>query len=210
MSAEHRVVLKIDPRPDTPLGWLLKAKSVVAVANEHPKTFVSIATLLAQLGDDTQLLDDVQARVRKGGQTEVTARNVQWRVLQKSLRAFVGGVQRLCDDAPSPDHARDIAAQAGLDAKLQAVKVEEDLRGKAIGNGAVKLRGRRPVPRRSAFYEWQISRDGGLSWVTFAITNKARTVVSGLTPDTKVFFRYRKTVDEMPTDWSNTLKIIVG
>lgn len=209
MSAEHRVTIKLDIRPDTPAGWLAKGKAVDAAASANAATFSSISALLAQLGDDSQLLNQVQARAANRGKIGITARNSQWRVLQRSLRAFAAGVQGLCDVAPDADHAKAIAAAAGLDAKLSPVLIKPDFAAKPLGSGAVRLYGRRPVPRRQAFYEWQMSTDGGASWTPIATTNNARTLVQGLTRAATISFRYRKTVMNVPSEWSQAIAVLV-
>jgi len=210
MSAEHRVIVKVDPKPDTAAGWLTKSKAVCTAATASPATFASIAALLTQLGTDSGLLDTAQSKAANKGSVETKARNAQWRVLQKSLRAFVAGVQGLCDGAPDVAHAQAIAAAAGLDPKLPSVHTTPTFRGKALGNGAVRLYGRRPVPRRTgAFYEWSMSSDGGKTWVAVATTNSAQTLVEGLTSATTVSFRYRSTLKDVTSEWSQTIGVLV-
>ncbi len=209
MSAEHRVIVKVDPKPKTALGWLMKSKVVVAQALANATTFSSISGLLTQLGTDCQALDVAQTKVANNGKGATTARDAQWRVLQKSLRAFVAGVQGLCDAAPDTARALGIAGEAALEAKLAPVHVVDGFRSKLLGNGAVRLYGRRHVQRRSgAFFEWQMSLDGKI-WTSLPTTNGARTTVSGLTPGSSVSFRYRTTLKEVTSDWSQTIGVIV-
>jgi hypothetical protein len=210
MSAEHRVIIKVTPKPNTPASWLAKAKAVVSSANANAATFASIAAPLTQLGTDTQLLDAAQAKAANRGKDEVKARNAQWRVLQKSLRAFAGGVQGLCDAAPDTAHAQAVAAAAALDSKLVPVHNKPDLRGKALGNGAVRLFGRRPSQRGgNVFYEWQMSVDGGKTWTSLPTTNTASTLVTGLVAATMVSFRYRKTIKNVTSEWSQAISVLV-
>jgi hypothetical protein len=210
MSAEHRVIIKVDPKPNTPAGWLAKGKAVNSAATANAATFSPIAALLTQLGTDGGLLDGAEAKAANKGRAEIKARNAQWRVLQKSLRAFVAGVQGLCDAAPDADHAKAIAAQAGLDAKVVPVRITPELRGKALGNGAVRLFARRPVPKRNgAFYEWVMSTDGGKTWTPMATTNTVKTQALGLTPGATVSFRYRTTLKNATSEWSQTIAVLV-
>jgi cytosine/adenosine deaminase-related metal-dependent hydrolase len=210
MSAENRVIVKVDAKPRTPAGWLAKSKAVYTTANDNAATFASIAALLTQLDTDSTLLDKAQAKAANRGKLEIKARDAQWRVLQTSLRAFVSGVQRLCDAAPDAAHAQAIAAAAALDARLVPVRLTPDPRGKALGNGAVRLYGRLPVPKRGgAFFEWAMSTDGGHTWAPLPGTNTSRTLVLGLTPATIVSFRYRTTFKNVTSDWSQTAAVIV-
>ena len=92
---------------------------------------------------------------------------------------------------------------AALDTRLPA--------GKALGNGAVQLHGRRPVARRAgAFFEWGMSVDGGKTWTAAAATNSAKTQVSGLTAATTVSFRYRTTFKNVVSEWSQAIAVLVG
>jgi hypothetical protein len=210
MSSANRTVIKVEPKPETAAGWLAKAKSVNTTATANVSTFASIAALLTQLGTDTELLDAAQSKVANKGKTDTKARNAQWRVLQKSLRAFAAGVQGLCDGAIDVAHAQALAAAAGLDTKVSPVRVMADFRGKALGNGQVRLYGRRPVARRTgAFFEWSMSTDGGKTWVTIATTNTAKTLVAGLTAATSVSFRYRSTLKNVTSEWSQTISVLV-
>ncbi len=210
MSTEHRVLLKIEPKPNTPKGWLDKGKDVTSIANGNAATFASIAPLLAQATSDTAALDTAQSKAANKGRVETTLRDAAWSTQQKSLRAFVGGVQGLCDAAPDVDHARAIAAAAGLQTKLVAVRVEADPKVTLLGNGSVRIYGRRPVPRRGgAYFEWAMSSDGGKTWVSIPGTTSAKALVQGLTPASTMTFRYRTTYQNVVSDWKQTQGIIV-
>jgi hypothetical protein len=210
MSAEHHVIVKLEPDPDTAKGWLDKGKAVTSTAAANAALFASISGLLTQATTDTQSLDALQTKAANKGRIEMTARNAGWRVQQKSLRAFVGGVQGLCDAAPDTAHAQAIAAAAGLETKLVAVRVEPDPKVSVLGNGAVHIYGRRPVPRRGgAYFEWQMSLDGGKTWVPIPGTNLANTLVQGLTPASVIVFRYRTTLKNVVSDWKQTQGIVV-
>ena len=74
----------------------------------------------------------------------------------------------------------------------------------------MRLYGRRPTPKPvAAFYEWQQLGADGKTWATFATTNKAKALIEGLTPMTSASFRYRKTVKDVPGEWSQTVAVAV-
>jgi hypothetical protein len=211
MSTGNHVFVKLEPDPDTAKGWLDKGKDVTGAANGNAATFTSIATLLAQATSDTQALDTAQSKAANKGRLEISARNAVWSTQQKSLRAFVAGVQGLCDAAPDAAHARAIAAAAALETRRVAVRVAPDPKVTVLGNGAARLYARRPVPRRAgAYYEWAMSSDGGKTWVTIPGTNIAKTLVQGLTPATTIIFRYRTTFQNVVSDWKQTPGIVVS
>ena len=210
MSTSPRVKIKDTIKPNTAAGWLKQGKGVVTASKAAGAPVASIQEL-AQLDTDTQALDAAQAKTKNKGTAETTARDAAWKTQQNSYRAFVAEVQKLCDAASDAEHAKAVAASAGLQYKLKAPRVMPDLRGKALGNGAVRLYGRRPTPRHvAAFYEWQQLGADGKTWTTFATTNKARALNEGLTPMTSASFRYRKTVQDVPGEWSQTVAVVVG
>jgi hypothetical protein len=211
MSTANHVFVKLEAKPGTAKGWLDKGKDVTGAGNGNAATFASIATLLAQATSDTQALDTAQSKAANRGRIEIAARDAAWETQRKSLRAFVAGVQGLCDAAPDAAHARAIAAAAALGTKVAAVRVAPDPKVRVLGNGAARLYARRPVPRRGgAYFEWAMSFDGGKTWVTIPGTNTARTLVQGLTPATSVVFRYRTTLKNVVSEWKQTPGIVVS
>jgi hypothetical protein len=58
------------------------------------------------------------------------------------------------------------------------------------------------------FYEWWMSTDGK-TWVAIATTNTAKTVVPGLTAATTVSFRYRTTLRNVTSEWSQVIEVLV-
>lgn len=211
MSSEHHVIIKLEPTPDTPKGWLDKGKAVTSTANANTATFTPIAGLLTQATSDTQALDTAQSKAANMGRIETKARNAAWRTQQKSLRAFVAGVQGLCDAAPDTAHAQAVAAAAALDTKIVAVRVDPDPKATVLGNGAVRIYGRRPVARRSgAYFEWAMSSDGGKTWAALPGTNTASTLVQGLAPASTIMFRYRTTLKNVVSEWKQSAGILVS
>ncbi len=209
MSTSPRVKIKDTVKPNTPAGWLKQGKGAVTASTAAGGAVAAIPDL-ATLNTNTQALDTAQSKAKNKGRAEITARDAAWTVQQASYRAFVGEVQKLCDAAPDAEHAIAIAASAGLPYKLKASNVLPDLRGKALGNSAVQLYGRRPTPKHAvAFYEWQQLGADGKTWATFATTNRAKVLVQGLTPMTSASFRYRKTVKDVPQEWSQTVAVVV-
>ena len=209
MSTSPRVKVKDTVKPDTAAGWLKAGKGAVA-ASKAPGSPVASVPELATLDTSTQALDAAQAKARNKGRAETTARDAAWRTQQTSYRAYVAAVQNLCDAAADAEAAKAIAAAAGLPYKLKAPRITPDFRGKGIGNGAVRLFGRRPTPKHAAvFYEWQQLGSDGKTWTTFATTNKAKALLEGLTPLTSASFRDRKTVNDVPGEWSQTVAIVV-
>jgi hypothetical protein len=211
MSVGRYFTLKLDVKPDTAAGWLAKSKGMHASAtkSENAPMYTTIAPLLQQLNTNISGLDSAQALAANGGKDAIKARDAKWSDLTKSTHAFVAGVQGLCDAATDPEHAKQIAAGAGLAGKDKPKRTKPDFYGKVLGNGAVHLYAKRPGKKGArVFYEWQISKDGGATWISLPGTNDANTLVEGLTPGT-VHFRHRTIVKNTPSDWSNEIPVIV-
>jgi hypothetical protein len=178
--------------------------------------FVSIAPLLAALTQDVKAVNAVHGAVKGGGTIAAGTRNVALKAMKISYRAFVAGVQGLCDVAPDLEHAMALASAAGLDVKKRSVQTQDLFRAKALGNGVVKLVARleasvRALLKKSTrvYWEWQVSTDGGLTWASLPGTNYANTIVNNLTPGAKVNFRHRTTVKNTLSDWSKSLPVRV-
>ena len=167
----------------------------------------AIASLLGQLATDTEALDKAQAASANGGKDTSKARNASWRVVQKSLRAVLVGVQGLCDEAPDAEHARAIAAAASFSTKTPGIHHKEDFYGSPLGKGVVHLHAKLPKKGVRPFHDWQMSVNG--TWTALPGTNDANTLVENLTPATQVSFRHRTTLKNETSDWSQTIVILV-
>jgi hypothetical protein len=202
--------LKLDVKPDTPAGWLAKGKAVSSSANASSALFASIAGLLAQLTTDITKFDTAQSAAASGGKKAIGDRDAAWSDTQKSLRAFLYGVQGLCDQAPDLEHAMALAKAASLDARKVPVRHKAALEPKALGAGTVHLIAKVPVKRGvRVYYEWVMSTDEGKTWLALPGTNYADTLVHNLTPGTKVFFRFRTTVKNVVSDWGQSVWVQV-
>ena len=58
-------------------------------------------------------------------------------------------------------------------------------------------------------YAWAYSVDAGVTWVLLPVTNSATTTVTGLKPGTRTLFRYRSSVKNVWSDWSDPVAVIV-
>jgi hypothetical protein len=212
MAQGRYFTIKLEVKPRTARGWIAKGKAVVASATrpESVTLLTSIASLLSQVQTDLGVADGAEAAVANKGKTDYSNRNVKLGSLQKSLRAYVAGLQGLCDTASDMEHALQIAAAAGLAPKDKSVPNKAELSGKAVGNASVHLFAKLPAKKTSRiFHEWLMSKDGGATWIALPGTNDASTLVQGLPVGTTVWFRHRMIVKNTPTDWSQHIEIPV-
>ena len=206
----YRVRLKTSVKPNTARGWLAKGKAIGSATTANAAMFTSIVSFIQPVADDTEALDELQAAAANKGRDEVAARDAGLTVLKRSIRAFIGALQALCDKAPDVASAEALAAAASIDVKKEAIPHKPDFQVKVLGNGAVHMVAKVPVKKGSRiFFEWQMSSDGGQTWVTVAITNDADVLVQNLTPDVRVKFRFRWTFKNTVSTWSRTIEKLV-
>jgi hypothetical protein len=210
MAAEHRVILIAKVKPNTAVGWLAKGKAVGTATTTNAPLYTSIVTLVQQVASDTAALDAEQASAANKGQDTLKARNAALTSLKKSTRAFIAGLQGLCDSAPDASHARELAAGASIGVKGSTAHAKADFSGKAVGNGSVHLYAKLPVKKSGrVFWAWQVSLDGGKTWTTLAETNDANYLVLNLTVGSAPSFRCHSTVKNVTSAWSQTIVVLV-
>jgi hypothetical protein len=162
-----------------------------------PALPVPIATLVGHIDD----LEAAEAAVRSGAHGTGTARDAKLKIVVGDLEQEKAYVETVAN-ARSED-ARAVAASSGF-----AIKESRGPRKWAFGaeqgdlSGEVKLRA--PRTNRAAAYAWQQSTDG-THWIDLLDTNDASTTVSGLSPGTLYFFRYRALVRNVASDWSDPI-----
>jgi hypothetical protein len=132
-----------------------------------------------------------------------TTRDVEQRLVEAALqstRAYVLAVA-----ADDPGHAATIIASSGMSEKRVGARSKpllEVVPGPSLGEAIVRAKA---VARRGASYEWQMSSDGGQTWVTLGFTTMADTSVLGLTSGATYWFRFRSTVKRTTSAWSDSV-----
>jgi hypothetical protein len=208
--AQHQVIVTYGVTQRTPKGWLSKAKAVGAATTVHAPQYTSILSYIQQLANDTAVLDKAESVAANRGKNEIKTRNAALSQVKKSMRAFLAGLQGLCDAAPDAAQAEALAVGAGASVKGATTHSKDEFSGKAIGNGAVHLYARLPAKNsRRIFWEWQMSTNGGKTWTTLATTNNADFVVQDLPAATMPSFRCRSTVKNVASVWSQAIVVHV-
>jgi len=160
-----------------------------------PALPVPVATLLGHVDD----LEAAELVVRSGTHGTGTARDAKLAVVVGDLQQ-----QKVYVETVANQHGEDalaVAASSGFDTKQTrgprkwAFDVEQGDR-----SGEAKLYA--PRVDRTATYKWQRSLDAS-EWLDLQDTNVASTVVTGLTPGTLYFFRYRTLARNVLGDWSD-------
>jgi len=166
-------------------------------------------TPLPALATITQAIDELraaQAAALSRVQGAVSLRNDKRSALIKLLQALKGYIQGVANLVP--ETAATVIQSAGV-----AVRKTPTRRPRSLTavpgpiTGTAKVTAVSVGPRAS--YEWQVSTDGGKTWVDGPSSIRTKTVIVGLTPGATVAFRYRTVTKAGESDWSQSVTLIV-
>jgi hypothetical protein len=163
------------------------ARGIVAAMTDNP-AFPSPDPSLAIVTAAIDGLDNAQVARLAGTRGTVAARNQKRQALDEVLAQLKAYVQTVAD--ADSETAVSVIESAGMRvARYQpARKKLFSVRDGSV-SGSVVLTAQRAA--RQAAYHWQYSLDGGTTWQEITITLTAKTSMSGLTPGSRVLFRYR-------------------
>ena len=167
-----------------------------------PTPMPSLAVVQAAIDALTAAEATALARTRGSA----AARNERRTALVSILELLRAHVQATAD--ASPENGPSIIESAGIALRKMPImppRVFEASLG--VVSGSIKLVA--PAAARRASYDWEISTDGGKTWVALDSTLQSKTTVSGLQPATYPQFRYRALTKAGKGDWSQTVSILV-
>lgn len=202
MVTTHRalVVLKLSKTSVA----LSKEGHAIIVAMTNNVWFGSPSPTLIMLGDLLKALDDANALPKVPG--AAAARWTALKAVVKALQQEAGYVQGVADESPAK--AEEIILSAGMRVKRVTVRQRNTDQVNQGGlSGLVLLMA--AVAGPTACYLWQWSTDQK-NWTNLPQVFKATTSVSGLTPATTYYFRYRTVTPKGgESDLSQVLSLIV-
>ena len=195
-------ILKL-PEYEVP-RFITYARSIVRAMTNNP-SFPSPVPPLATIEAAIDALAEAEtARLARTAGT-VPVRNAKRKQVKQLLEQLCSYVQVTADATEQP---LSIIESAGMSVKRKGGPPPPVFGAKPGQNsGSVILVA--PKAGNRAAYEWQMSTDGGKTWVTLEVTVKATTTVHGLTPGSTVSFRYRTVTKNGTGDWSEPVSIIV-
>jgi hypothetical protein len=201
------------PRSIATLDLPVKVAALINVAqaivialtnNPHiPNPTPTIAALTAAIAALVSAENTTLTRV-KGA---VVQRNAARKGLVQLLELLRANVQNLAD--ADPDNALTIIESAGIGVRKPTVRKPRVFAAtQGTVSGSAKLAAPSAGPRSS--YEWEVSSDGGKTWVPAPPSIQAKTSVQGLASGTSVQFRYRAvTAKTGAGDWSAAVSLLV-
>ena len=152
-------------------------------------------------------LHDAQVASLSGKRGLKTVRNDAQKRLVALLKLLKAYVQSVADD--NAENAASIILSAGMDLVERGDKPKDDIvvkQGRVSGEARIILR----AVAKLAQYQFQMSSDGGKTWIDLPKVNQAKTTVQNLVPGTTYLFRYRVGTRRAPmSDWSAPYEFIV-
>jgi hypothetical protein len=161
---------------------------------------------LATVSADLAAYEAAEAQVLTRVKGAAATRNTKYAVLRTDLEHLMAGVQQVADASPAT--AQSLIEGAGFSIRKttshpkSAIKVEA-----GTVPGSVKLVAKAVALRAS--YEWQYSTDQK-TWTSAPSTLQAKTVITGLTSSTTVYFRVRGVTKEGEGAFSQIVQIVVS
>jgi hypothetical protein len=166
--------------------------------------FPSPTPTLQQFTNDVNALDAAEQLTLKGPKGSAADRNTKLRVVRSDARLLKEYVQSIADANVASSQA--IIEGSGYGVAKKPVRSKGQLTAKnGTVPGTVVLLAKALKKRVS--YLWQMSTDSK-TWTDLPATVKATTVVTGLTPATVYYFRFRTLTVTGLSDWSVTVSII--
>ncbi len=167
--------------------------------------FTSLATLITTLGTDLDALETAEAARLHGGPPATTARDLKLRAVDTDIKAIAAGVEQIANQNQASGSA--IVASSGFTEKGHTVTPKANLKAsKGPSPGVAILRAK---AIRGAYYLWQMSSDGGKTWVTLGGSTEANYSVPNLTPGQTYFFRFQTTKKKIVSDWSQSINFLM-
>jgi hypothetical protein len=192
--------------PVTVAALINFAQAIVKALTNNPHIPNPTPTLAALTAAIAALVDAENTTLTrvKGA---VVQRNAARKSLVQLLELLRANVQNAAD--ADPDNALAIIESAGIGLRKPTVR-KARVFGATPGpvSGSAKLMAPSAGPRSS--YEWEVSTDGGKTWVAVPPSIQAKTTVQDLASGTTVQFRYRAVTPKTGAgDWSAPALLLV-
>jgi hypothetical protein len=193
--------------PRTIADLLVYAQVIHDAMAANPKSLPSPSPALSvlQTDIDTAASKEAIARTRVAG--AVTDRDLAVRALKVDLNNERSYVELVANADPA--NASQIAQDAGMSLHKRTAPNKPPLAVKAgATSGSVKVVAK--ATKGAKANDWQLSTDGGKTWVDLPSTTKAETSVANLTPGTLVQVRQRVLTKAGESDWSVPVPHVVA
>jgi hypothetical protein len=196
----HLLVDRKTPVPEV-LVYVRHVCTVLTGNTWVPTTTIALTTV----STDADALQTAQTAALTKGIGLAETRNHKLATVFTDLDTLRTNVQTVVDADTA--HAAEIAQACAMSLKKAPKRQKAQLAAKMTTTpGVAKLVAK--AVKRGAAYEWEMSSDGGKTWVVVAKSTVASTTVSGLVAGTIYMFRFRSTVGQVTSDPCNPIAFL--
>ena len=142
-----------------------------------------------------------------GNKATTAQRDADYLALLLLLHHELDYVNSVAEQQSSPAEAEAVITGSGFSVR-KGFKRNKDALAATYGlaSGAVELDARAVAPGASYYWQWSVDMK---NWVSVPETRKASTTITGLTPATMVYFRFRALPRKGMTDWAQDVSLLV-
>lgn len=189
----------------TPAALLIFAKGFLARLTDNPSLPSPVPSIDA-FEADLEAFDLAQLDAKDRSPVAVAERD-RWAVrVQRHVGRLVAFVQEAADMEGTPAAATVIIVGAGLSVRKTGKHTKPEIAAKYTGIPGELRVVARAVPGAGAYY-WEWSVDG-ITWTTLPDSRSGSTMIGGLTPGRRYFFRFRALTRKGTTGYSQVASII--
>jgi hypothetical protein len=136
-----------------------------------------------------------------------TTRNAKRKVVKTDLHHLRDYIQGAAEKAGSPADAAALITKVFLSIKKTATRNKPELAAKNTGiSGQVRLDAKAVAPSATYFFEYSLDQK---VWSRVPETMQCKVIISGLTPATTYYFRFRALTRKGPRDYSQVVSLLV-
>ncbi len=203
----HKIVV-VAKLPRSVDNLIIKVYAILKAMTDNA-WFPDASSLLAELKmkNDKLLAAQNLAKTRELG--KVKFRDTAKYDVLNVVSELIAHVQSIC--IHNPDLAVSIAESALFHARGRGGMPKQKFSVKNIASGRVQLRGSVTYPCYAHYWIMSNNPLNKASWYITIIpsTTKAKTIVTGLVPGERVYFRHRFLSNHGLSDWEQMISIIV-
>ncbi len=183
--------------------YLKQCQAIVAKVSANP-IFAGSPISPAQVTADLEALAAAELGTQQGLPGAAAERNAKRMIVRSDMRQLKGHVQSVAD-ANLAD-AMVIIESAGMSVAKKMVRTKAALSARYGKVPTTSLLSAKAAKGRVS-YQWQRSVDQ-VTWIDLPATMHASTLVTGLTPATIYYFRFRTLTSAGLSDWSAAVSFI--
>jgi hypothetical protein len=150
---------------------------------------------------------DVSQAAMPGNQAATAQRDADHLALLLLLHHELDYVNSAAEKQTSPAEAEALITGSGFSVRKAYARHKDALAATyGLASGDVELDARAVTPDASYYWQWSTDLT---TWVSVPETKKASTTITGLTPATTYYFRFRALTRKGMTDWSQIVSLLV-